>query len=163
MFLDTFKKDIIDNIIAASEGGAVHNKLKPYFRAFTGTFTPGTSFTFYFEAVNKPVMFVYDPTPIAHRSGRAEFAAQCEKIKAEILPISNFIQELADEGYITVNPVDLRDRPALPPEYADYWRKYQHFYSDVTAGLSFVCFSRFRPNQELYDVRGKVNADRLVG
>ncbi|GHV72093.1 hypothetical protein AGMMS49928_27590 [Spirochaetia bacterium] len=49
------------------------------------------------------------------------------------------------EGYITVSPVDLRDRPALPPDYADYWHKYQHFYSDVTAGLSFVCFSRFRP------------------
>ncbi|GHV57952.1 hypothetical protein AGMMS49579_24580 [Spirochaetia bacterium] len=163
MFLDTFKKDVINNIITAEDGGVVHNKLKPYFRAFTGAFTPGMSFTFYFEATNKPVMFVYDPTPIDRRSSHASFIAHCDRIKANILPITDFIRKLTDDAYLSASPTEFNDRPALPPDYANYWRKYKQFYSDVMTGLSFVCCSRLRPTQKLYDLWIKFNADRLVG
>jgi hypothetical protein len=162
MFLDTFKKDVINNIIAERDGGAVHNKLKPYFRAFTGAFTPGMPFTFYFEATNKPVMFVYDPTPIDRRSSHASFIAHCDRLKANILPITDYIQKLADEGFITVSPAEFCDRPALPQDYADYWRKYKQFYNDVMTGLSFVCCAHIEPSQKLYDVWVKFNAQALV-
>jgi hypothetical protein len=163
MFLDSFKKDVINNIVAAEDGTVLHSKLKPYFRAFTGAFAPGMAFTFYFEATNKPVMFVYDPTPIDRRSSHALFIAHCDKIKAGILPITDYIQELADSGYIDASPVEFRDRPALPADYANYWRKYKQFYSDVMDGLSFVCCSRLRPAQRLYDVWARFNAGALAG
>jgi hypothetical protein len=158
MFLNTFKKDIINNLIAAEDGGAVHNKLKPYFHAFTGAFAPGMPFTFYFEAAGRPVMFVYDPTPIAARSSHYLFMERCEQIKANILPITGFLQELADGGYVRVQPLENRDRPALPADYAKEWRKYKHFYMSDAEGLSFACFSRFVPEQKLYEVWGKGNA-----
>jgi hypothetical protein len=163
MFLDSFKKDVINNIVAAEDGGVLHSKLKPYFRAFSGAFAPGMPFTFYFEAVNKPVMFVYDPTPIDRRSSHAAFIANCDRIKANILPITDFIQELADGGYIDVSPVEFRDRPVLPADYANYWRKYKQFYRDVMDGLSFVCFSRLRPDQKLYDLWARFNAGARAG
>jgi hypothetical protein len=162
MFLDTFKKDVINNIIAAEDGRAQHNKLEPYFRAFTGAFSPDMPFTFYFEAQNKPLMFVYDATPIDRRSSHASFIACGDRVKANILPITNFIQELEGAGYISVRPTDFRDRPELPPDYANYWRKYKQFYNDVMTGLSFVCCAHIEPAQKLYDVWIKFNADRLV-
>ncbi|GHU57023.1 hypothetical protein FACS189442_5910 [Spirochaetia bacterium] len=162
MFLDSFKKNIIDHIIAAEDGRELRTALEPYFRAFTGAFSPGMPFTFYFEAQNKPVMFVYDATPIDRRSSHALFITRCDRIKANILPITNFMQELADAGYITLIPADFRSRPALPPDYANHWRKYKQFYNDVMTGLSFVCCAHIEPMQKLYDLWTKFNADRLV-
>jgi hypothetical protein len=108
-------------------------------------------------------MFVYDPTPIDRRSSHAAFIAHCDRIKAGILPITDFIQELADSGYMDASPAEYRDRPALPSDYANYWRKYRQFYSDVMDGLSFVCCSRLRPAQKLYDVWARFNAGALAG
>jgi hypothetical protein len=119
-------------------------------------------FTFYFEAINRPVMFVYEPTSIAARSSRYLFMERCEQIKAKMLSISDVIQELADEGYISVQPLKYGDRPALPADHIKYWRKYQHFYHSEAEGLSFVCLSRFEPEQELYDVWGKLNPRVMV-
>jgi hypothetical protein len=163
MFLDSFKKNIINQLIAAEDGREGHTALEPYFRAFSGAFSPDMPFTFYFEERNKPVMFVYDATPIDRRSSHASFIARCDRIKTGILPITDFVQELAGSGYIDVSPAELRDRPALPPNYATYWRKYRQFYNDVMTGLSFVCCSRIEPAQKLYDVWVRFNADRLVG
>ncbi|GHV47916.1 hypothetical protein AGMMS49546_38020 [Spirochaetia bacterium] len=163
MFLDSFKKNIVNQIIAAEDGRDLDDAAAPYFRAFTGAFSADMPFTFYFEAQDKPIMFVYDATPIDRRSSHAAFIARCDKIKAGILPITDYIQELADSGYIDVSPVEFRNRPALPPDYANYWRKYKQFYNDVMTGLSFVCCSRLRPAQKLYDLWIKFNADRLVG
>ncbi|GHV90763.1 hypothetical protein AGMMS50268_12660 [Spirochaetia bacterium] len=162
MFLDSFKKDVVNQIIATEDGREVYDAAEPYFRAFTGAFTPGMPFTFYFEARDKPIMFVYDSTPIDRRSGHALFIAHCDRIKANILPITNFIRELADTGYIKVSPADYRDRPALPPDYANLWRKYKQFYNDVMTGLSFVCCARIEPTQKLYDVWVKFNAEVMV-
>ncbi|GHV56112.1 hypothetical protein AGMMS49579_20290 [Spirochaetia bacterium] len=162
MFLDSFRKSVINYIIAVEDGRELRTPLGSYFRAFTGAFFPDMPFTFYFEAQNKPIMFVYDATPIDRRSGHALFIAHCDRIKANILPITDFIQELADAGYITVSPVDFRDRPALPPDYANHWRKYKQFYNDIMIGLSFVCCAHIEPTQKLYDVWTKFNADRLV-
>lgn len=163
MYLDSFKRDIINHLVAADDGRELHTPLEPYFRAFTGVFSSGMPFTFYFEAKNKPLMFVYDPTPIDRRSSHALFLAQCDRIKANILPITNFIQELAGAGYLKVTPLDSRDRPPLPPDYANYWRKYKQFYNDIMSGLSFVCCSRLEPKQKLYDIWIKFNAGALVG
>ncbi|AEF83864.1 hypothetical protein TREPR_3751 [Treponema primitia ZAS-2] len=163
MFLDSFKKNIINQLVAADDGRVLHTPMEPYFLAFTGQFSPGMPFTFYFEDRNKPVLFVYDPTPIDRRSSHASFLEHCEGIKANILPITSFMQKLADEGYVTVRPLDYNERPELPPDYANLWRKYKQFYSDVMNGLSFVCFSRFVPEQKLYDVWVKFNPKVLAG
>ncbi|GHU72153.1 hypothetical protein FACS189450_09430 [Spirochaetia bacterium] len=163
MSTDSFKADIINQLMAMEEGGAVHNPLEPYFCAFTGAFRSDMPFTFYFEAINRPVMFVYEPASIAARSSRYLFMERCEQIKAKVLSISGVIRELADEGYISVQPLKYEARPALPGDYIRYWRKYQHFYQSEAEGLSFVCLSRFGAEQKLYNVRGKFHADRLVG
>jgi hypothetical protein len=163
MFLDTFKKSVINQLIAADDNRAVHDSLEPYFRAFTGAFEPDMPFTFYFEAKNKPLMLVYDATPIPARSSHASFIERCDRIKAKILPITGFVQELADAGYLTEIPLSFKDRPPLPPDYENYWRKYRQFYSDVMNGLSFVCFTRLSPTQKLYDVWVKFNPDVLAG
>jgi hypothetical protein len=120
-------------------------------------------FTFYFEARNKPLLFVYDPTPVDARTSHALFIVRCERIKAGILPITGFLQELADGGYLAASPLGFGARPALPPDHASRWRKYRHFYSDVIDGLSFACFSRLAPTQKLYDVWVKFNAGALAG
>jgi hypothetical protein len=163
MYLDTFKKNIINHLVAADDGGELHTPLEPYFRAFTGAFSPDMPFTFYFEARNKPLLFVYDATPIDARSSHALFVEHCEKIKAKILPITGFVQELANSGYLTETPLDFKDRPPLPPDYANYWRKYRHFYMDVINGLGYACFTRLVPTQKLYDVWVKINPGVLAG
>ncbi|GHT95467.1 hypothetical protein FACS1894141_4120 [Spirochaetia bacterium] len=151
MPMDSLQKQVIDQLVAAEEGRALHNAVEPYFRAFTGAFSADMPFTVYFEAANRPVMFVYDPTPVAARSSHYLFMERCEQIKAHILPITAFVQELADTGYVTVRPLGIRDRPPLPPDCVNYWRKYKHFYTDVIEGLSFMCCSQLRPAQKLYD------------
>jgi hypothetical protein len=163
MLLNGFKKNVINQLVAIEEGRALHNAVEPYFRAFTGDFSPNMPFTFYFEATGRPVMFVYDATPVAARSSHYLFMERCEQIKSLILPITTFIQELADTGYVTVQPSGIRDRPPLPPDYANQWRKYKHFYTDVMSGLSFVCCSHLEPTQKLYDLWVKFNAEVLAG
>jgi hypothetical protein len=163
MFLDSFKRNIINQIVAADDGRELHDPLEPYFRAFTGAFSPDMPFTFYFETRNRPVMFVYDPTPNPARSSHAAFVECCERIKANILPITNFAQELADRKYLAVTPLDASTRPPLPQNYENCWRKYRHFYTGVAEGLEFVCFFRLKPTQKLYDIWLKFNADALVG
>ncbi|GHU58975.1 hypothetical protein FACS189444_3520 [Spirochaetia bacterium] len=163
MLLDTVQKNVIDQLVAAEEGRALHNAVEPYFRAFTGAFSADMPFTFYFEAANRPVMFLYDPTPVAARSSHYLFMERCEQIKANILPITAFVQELAEGGYVTVRPLGIKDRPPLPPDYVNCWRKYKHFYPDVIAGLSFVCCSQLRPAQKLYDEWVTFHAEVLAG
>jgi hypothetical protein len=163
MFLDTFKKNLINHLIAAGEGRALAGPLGDYFRAFTGAFEPGMPFTFYFEARDKPIMFVYDATPIDRRSSRAEFIARCDAIKSRILPIARYIRELADTGYLNAGYLDYRDRPALPADYANHWRKYKQFYNDAMTGLSFVCCSRLEPARKLYDLQARFNPNVLAG
>jgi hypothetical protein len=163
MFLDSFKRSIINQIVAMDDGRELHDSLEPYFRAFTGAFDPGMPFTFYFEARNRPAMFVYDPLPEAARSSRAQFTDRCERIKAGILPITNFAQELADGKYLAVTPLEFSARPPLPPNHESCWRKYRHFYADVMEGLELACFFKLTPTQKLYDLWLKFNADALVG
>jgi hypothetical protein len=163
VFLDSFKRSVINQLIAADDGRVLHDPLAPYFRAFTGAFEPDMPFTFYFEAKNKPLMLVYDATPIPARSSHAAFIERCDKIKKHILPITDFVQELANTGYLKEIPLDFKDRPPLPPDYENYWRKYRHFYSDVMNGLGFVCFARLVPTQKLYDVWVKFNPKALAG
>jgi hypothetical protein len=157
MLLDRLKKDIINQLVALDEGRELRGPVEPYFRAFTGAFGPGMPFTFYFEARNRPLMLVYDEAPYNGRSSHALFMARCEGIKAGILPIAGFAQELADKGYVTARPLEFGGRPPLPPDYQSRWRTYKHFYADVAEGLSFVCFSRLKPTQKLYDVWVKFN------
>jgi hypothetical protein len=163
MFLDSFKKNVINHLVAADDGRSLGDPMESYFRAFTGAFNVGMPFTFYFEAKNKPIMLVYDPIPIDRRSNHAEFIARCDSIKAGILPITNYIQELADTAYLIATPLDYHARPALPPDYANHWRKYKQFYNDVMMDLSFVCCSRLEPKQKLYDAWVKFNAGILAG
>jgi hypothetical protein len=163
MLLDTFKRTVINQLIAADDGRVVQDPLEPYFRAFTGAFKPDMPFTFYFEAKNKPLMFVYDATPVAARSSHAAFVERCEKIKEKLLPISDFVQELANSGYAKEISLDFKDRPALPPDYENYWRKYRHFYMDIINGLSYLCFTKLVPTQKLYDVWIKLNPKALAG
>jgi hypothetical protein len=157
MLLNSFKKDIINQLVAAEEGRILNNPLGPYFRAFTGVFDPRMPFTFYFEVKNKPVMFVFDAKPNEDRSSRAIFIEQCERISENTLRITNGIQELTDGGYLTVNPPDSKNRSPLPVNWDTCWRKYTHFTPYLIDGLSFVCFSRLTPQQKLYDVWEKFN------
>jgi hypothetical protein len=163
MFLDRFKRSVINHLVAAEDNRDLHDKLEPYFRAFTGAFASDMPFTFYFEAKNKPLMLVYDATPIPIRSSHAAFIERCENIKKQILPITDFIQQLANTGYLQETPLDFTDRPPLPQDYENYWRKYRHFYSDVMNGLSYVCFTRLAPTQKLYDLWIKFNPNVLAG
>jgi hypothetical protein len=163
MFLDSFKRNIINQLVAMDDGRELHDPLEPYFRAFTGAFEPDMAFTFYFEARNSPAMLVYDPTPIAARSSHALFNDRCEGIKAGILPIASFARELAEGKYLAATPLDSSARPPLPPNYERHWRKYKHFYADVAEGLEFLCFSRLTPTQKLYDLWLKFNAGALAG
>jgi hypothetical protein len=158
----TRRSSDLNQLVAIDDGRVLHNPLESYFRAFSGAFSTGMPFTFYFEARNLPLLFVYDPTPIAARSSRAVFVAQCDAIKTNTLLITNFIQELADDGYLAVDPPDVKIRPALPPDYENYWRKSRQFFPNLIDGLSFVCFSRFKPTQKLYDVWLKFNPHVLV-
>jgi hypothetical protein len=162
MYMDSLQKHVINQLVAVDDGRVLHNSVEPYFRAFTGVFSANMPFTFYFEAINRPVMFVSDPTPIHQRSSHALFIEQCERIKANTLLITGFIQELSNGGYVAAKPLEFRDRPALPPDYENYWRKYKHFYTDVIEGLSFVCFSQLKPSQKLYDEWVKFNPRVLV-
>jgi hypothetical protein len=163
MFLDSFKRNVINQLVAMDDGRELHDPAEPYFRAFTGAFEPDMPFTFYFEARNRPVMFVYDPTPIPARASHAAFVERCERIKAGILPITDFAQELAEGKYLAVTPLESSARPPLPQNYESCWQKYKHFYADVMEGLEFVCFFRLVPTQKLYDLWVKFNADALVG
>jgi hypothetical protein len=163
MLLDFFKKNIINHLVAADDNREIHDGLEHYFRAFTGAFELDMPFTFYFEARNKPLMLVYDSTPIPARTSHAAFIERCDKIKGRILPITGFLQELANSGYVKEIPLEFKDRPPLPLDYENYWRKYRHFYSDVMNGLSFVCFTRLVPAQKLYDLWAKFNPKVLAG
>ncbi|MDR3123828.1 MAG: hypothetical protein LBU16_08645 [Treponema sp.] len=163
MLLDKFKRSVINHLVAADDCREFHDSLEPYFRAFTGVFEPDMPFTFYFEAKNKPLMLVYDATPIPARSSRAAFLERCEGIKKNILPITDFIQELVNIGYVRETPLDFKDRPLLPSDYENYWRKYRHFYSDVINGLCFVCFAKLVPTQKLCDLWVKFNPKALAG
>jgi hypothetical protein len=163
MFLDPFKKNVINHLAAAGEGKPFASPMGAYFRAFTGAFEPDMPFTFYFEARDKPILFVYDATPIDRRSSHAAFIARCDDIKSRILPITRCVQELAAAGFLETSPLDYRDRPALPVDYAHHWRKYKQFYNDVMTGLSFVCCSRLEPTRKLYELWGKVSAKALAG
>jgi hypothetical protein len=163
MFLDPFKKNVINHLIAAEEGRAFAGPMEAYFRAFTGAFEPDMPFTFYFEERDKPILFVYDATPIDRRSSHAAFIARCDDIKSRILSIVQCVRELAGSGCLDASPLDYRDRPALPLDYANHWRKYKQFYNDVMTGLSFVCCSRLEPTRKLYDLWGKFNAKTLAG
>jgi hypothetical protein len=162
MVMDSLQKHVINQLVAIDDGRVLHNPVEPYFRAFTGAFSANMPFTFYFEAISRPVMFVYDATPVAARSSHYLFMEHCEQIKANILPIAAFVQELADTGFVTVRPLGIKDRPPLPPDYANQWRKYKHFYTDVIEGLSFVCFSQLKPSQKLYDEWLRFNPRVLV-
>jgi hypothetical protein len=163
MFQDSFKRTVINNLIAAADGRELHDSLEPYFRAFTGAFKPDMPFTFYFEAKNKPLLLVHDTTPIPARSSHAAFVERCERIKEQILPITGFVQELANSGYAGELPLEFKDRPPLPPDYKNCWRTYRHFYSDVMNGLSYVCFTRLIPTRKLYDLWAKFNPRVLAG
>ncbi|MDR1250541.1 MAG: hypothetical protein LBK62_00075 [Treponema sp.] len=163
MLLDFFRKNIINHLVAAADNREIHDGLEHYFRAFTGVFESDMPFTFYFEARNKPLMLVYDATPIPARSSHAAFIERCDKIKKRILPITGFLQELANHGYVQETPLEFKDRPPLPPDYENYWRKYRHFYSDVMNGLSFVCFTRLVPARKLYDLWVKFDPKALAG
>jgi hypothetical protein len=163
MFLNPFKKNVINHLAAAGAGRTFMDPMGAYFRAFTGAFEPGMPFTFYFEERDKPILFVYDATPIDRRSSHAAFIARCDDIKSRILPIVRSVQELADVGCLETSPLDYRDRPALPADYASHWRKYKQFYNDVMTGLSFVCCSRLTPTRKLYDLWGKFNPKALAG
>jgi hypothetical protein len=163
VFLDTFKRTVINQLVAVDDGRVLRDPLEPYFRAFTGAFDPDMPFTFYFEATNKPLMLVYDATPIAARSSHAAFIDRCDKIKERILPVTGFLQELANTGYVTETPLDFKNRPPLPPDYENYWRKYRHFYMDIMNGLSYACFTKLAPTQKLYDVWIKFNPKALAG
>ncbi|GHV74753.1 hypothetical protein AGMMS49940_20550 [Spirochaetia bacterium] len=126
MLLNSFKKDIINQLIAADgadEGRVLDNPLAPYFRAFTGAFDPRMPFTFYFEVKNKPVLFVFDDKPNEARSSRAVFVDLCERMLDNTLRITNVIQELTDGGYLTVNPPDSKERSPLPLNWDTCWRK----------------------------------------
>jgi hypothetical protein len=163
MLLDFFRKNIISHLVAADDNREIHDGLEHYFRAFTGAFGPDMPFTFYFEARNRPLMFVHDETPIPARSSHAAFIERCDKIKGRILPITGFLQELANRDYVQEIPLEFKNRPLLPPDYENYWRKYRHFYSDVMNGLSFVCFTRLVPTRKLYDLWAKFNPKALAG
>jgi hypothetical protein len=163
MVLDPLKKNLINHLVAAAEGRTLDGPMGDYFRAFSGAFNPDMPFTFYFEERDKPILFVYDATPIDRRSSHAEFIARCDGIKSRILPITRCIRELADAGCLAVSPLDYRDRPALPLDYASHWRKYKQFYNDVMTGLSFVCCSRLEPAPKLHSLWAKLNPKALAG
>jgi hypothetical protein len=163
MSIDSFKRNIINHLIAGAEGRTLQDTLTPYFRAFTGAFDPGMAFTFYFEAKNRPLLLVYDPTPVPVRSSRAAFIERCERIKERTLPIADCIRELADSGYVTEMPLSFKDRPPLPPDYENRWRKYHQFYNNEMDALDFVCFSRAVPERKLYDLYGTFSAKALAG
>jgi hypothetical protein len=163
MFLDPFKKNVINHLAATGAGRPFADPMGTYFRAFTGAFEPDMPFTFYFEERDKPILFVYDATPIDRRSSHAAFIARCDDIKSRILPIVKCVQELVGAGCLETSPLDYRDRPALPLDYANHWRKYKQFYNDVMTGLSFVCCSRLEPTRKLYDLWAKFNPKALAG
>jgi hypothetical protein len=162
MLLNAFKKDIINQLVAAEEGQVLNNPLGPYFRAFTGAFDPGMPFTFYFEVKNKPALLVFDAKPNEDRSSRAVFVEYCERICENTLRITNAVQELTDGGYLTVNPPDSNKRSPLPLNWDSCWRRYTHFAPYLIEGLSLVCFSRLTLQQKLYDVWGKFNPHVLA-
>jgi hypothetical protein len=163
MFLNSFKKSVIDQLIAINERREVRDALTPYFRAFAGAFDPGMAFTFYFEAKNRPLLLVYDPTPVPVRSSRAAFIERCERIKERTLPIADCIRELADSGYITEIPLNFKDRPPLPPDYENHWRKYRQFYNNEMDALDFVCFTTAVPERKLYELLAATGPRALAG
>jgi hypothetical protein len=163
MFLNSFKKSIINQLIAIDERREVHDALTPYFRAFTGAFDPGMAFTFYFEAKNRPLLLVYDPTPVSVRSSRAAFIKRYERIKEHVLPIAGFIRELADSGYVTEIPLSFKDRPLLPPDYENRWRKYHQFYNNEMDALDFACFTKAVPERKLYELLAASGPRALAG
>jgi hypothetical protein len=163
MFLNSFKKSVINQLIAINERREVRDALTPYFRAFTGAFDPGMAFTFYFEAKNRPLLLVYDPTPVPVRSSRAVFIERCEQIKERILPIANFIRELADSGYVTEIPLSFKDRPPLPLDHENRWRKYRQFYNNEMDALDFVCFTKAVPERKLYELLAATGPRALAG
>ncbi|GHV66276.1 hypothetical protein AGMMS49928_00570 [Spirochaetia bacterium] len=144
MLLNTFKKDIINQLAAIDEGRILNNPLAPYFRAFTGAFDPRMPFTFYFELKNKPLLFIFDAKPNEDRSRRIVFVEHCERICENTLRIINAIQELTDGGYLRIDIPASNKRPSLPPNWDKCWRKYTHFSPYLIEGLAFVCFSRLR-------------------
>jgi hypothetical protein len=163
MFLNSFKKSIINQLISIGERREVRDTLTPYFRAFTGAFETDMPFTFYFEARNKPLLFVYDAAPVPVRSSRAAFIERCEMIKGRILPITNFVRELADFGYVTEIPLSFRERPSLPPDYENHWRKYRQFYRNEMDDLDFVCFAKLVPTRKLCDLLAAPGPGALAG
>jgi hypothetical protein len=163
MFLNSFKKSVINQLIAINEHREVRDALTPYFRAFTGAFDTGMAFTFYFEAKNRPLLLVYDPTPVSVRSSRAAFIERCERIKEHVLPIAEFIRELADSGYVTEIPLNFKDRPPPPPDYENRWRKYRQFYNNEMDALDFVCFTKAVPERKFYELLAATGPRALAG
>jgi hypothetical protein len=151
--LTNTQKEIINHLIAAHEKRPWGSKIAPYFRAFTGAFSPDMPFTFYFLSVNHPIMYVYDPRSSEQRSSRAVFREECEQKKPRILAITNFFEYLVDNEYVQMEYQGLQGRPQLPERYDAVWRKYSDFYHDIMNGLSFVCLSDFTPTEKLYELR----------
>jgi hypothetical protein len=144
------KKEIINYIVAENEGIAYSGKVRDYLRAFSGTFSPGMPFTFYFLSVTRPIMYVYDPQRAEQRSSRVVFHQECDKKKPDLLEITNFFEYLTEKEYVRRSYKGLKGRSKLPERYDLVWRKYSDFYSNMMAGLSFVCLADFLPKLKLY-------------
>jgi hypothetical protein len=150
--LTNTQKEIINHLIAAHEKRPWGSKITPYFRAFTGAFSPDMPFTFYFVSPTRPVMYVYDPRHGGQRSSREVFHLECAKKKPRILAITGFLEYLVDTEYVQMEYRGLQGRPQLPEHYDAVWRKYSDFYNDIMTGLSLVCLSDFTPKEKLYEL-----------
>jgi hypothetical protein len=148
--LTSTQKEIVHHLIAAHEQRPWGSKIAPYFRAFTGAFSPDMPFTFYFLSANHPIMYVYDPRPAEQRSSRAVFREGCERKKTKIVEITRFFEYLVEQEYVSMEYRGVQGRPLRPAGYDRVWRKYGDFYSDLMMCLSFVCLSDFSPTQKLY-------------
>ncbi|MDR1031425.1 MAG: hypothetical protein LBL76_11215 [Treponema sp.] len=150
--LTSTQKEIINHLIAAHEQRPWNSQIATYFRAFTGAFHADMPFTFYFLAVNHPIMYVYDPRVPDKRSSREVFHRECHEKKQKILEITDFFEYLTEKDYVHRIYQGLAGRPVLPNQYDKTWRKYSDFYNDIMTGLSFVCLSDFKPNPKLYEL-----------
>ncbi|MDR2633756.1 MAG: hypothetical protein LBC51_09085 [Treponema sp.] len=148
--LSRTQKEVINYLIAENEGTHSFGKVGIYMRAFSGTFCAEMPFTFYFLSETRPIMYVYDPMPSDKRSSREVFQHACNQKKRKILEITDFFEALSENGYVRRIYRGLRGRSELPEHYDRVWRKYSDFYSNIMAGLAFVCLADFTPKRKLY-------------
>ncbi|MDR2490828.1 MAG: hypothetical protein LBD20_05445 [Spirochaetaceae bacterium] len=146
-----FQQCIIDSLIALHEGRELPRLWQNHFKAFDGVYDAETPFFLNMPYANTLLLY-YNPSWLPEQNlSRPEFKKIAEKIKHELLDISNFIIFLEDNGLLDIECKRLRFME-IPLEERRKWRCYREFHTNESAPILHVKSISPTPNDDFYKI-----------